>query len=56
LGVFAGAMLPVHHFHNVRLSPIHISQPLRDFAVTAHRIYCNLAEVSGSVWMSVTKN
>jgi hypothetical protein len=29
-----------------------ISQPVRTFAVTANRIYLDLAENSASIWMS----
>lgn len=29
-----------------------VSQPVRTFAVTANRIYLNLAESSASIWMS----
>ena len=54
-GLPLGTIVPVHHFHNVRRSPIHISQPVRGFAVTADRLYLNLAEVSGAVWLSVNK-
>jgi Tol biopolymer transport system component len=54
-GRLVGPLRPVRHFHNVRMSPIHISEPVRGFAVTAHRIYCNLPEVLGSIWMRVPK-
>ena len=54
-GAPSGPAHAVHHFHNAEKSPIHISQPARGFAVTARRIYCNLSEVSGAIWMSVAK-
>lgn len=41
----------VRHFHDVRLSPLQVSQAVRGFAVGPNRMYCNLAEMSGSIWM-----
>ncbi|MFL6388890.1 MAG: protein kinase domain-containing protein [Terriglobales bacterium] len=41
----------VQHFHNTRISPIHISQPVRSFAINGKRVVAAIAENSASVWM-----
>jgi eukaryotic-like serine/threonine-protein kinase len=51
-GAMAGPLRAVEHLHNARLSSMSISQPVRTFAVTANRIYLDLAENSASIWMS----
>ncbi len=45
-------MRPILHFHNTRRSPIHLSQPVRNFALSRGRIYINLPDNAASVWMS----
>lgn len=49
-GNFTGPLRAVRHLHNARLSVMAISQPVRSFAVTADRIYLDLAQNSASIW------
>ena len=52
-GGVIGPLRQVHHFHNTRLSSLHISEAVMGFAVDGNKLYLNLAENSASIWMSL---
>jgi Tol biopolymer transport system component len=51
-GQFRREARALHHFHNARLDAESISQPIRNFAVAKDRMFLDLAERSGSIWMA----
>jgi hypothetical protein len=51
-GTMTGAPRAIRHLHNARMSVMSISQPVRSYAVTANRIYLDVAENTASIWMS----
>ena len=48
----AGPPRPLYHFHNNRLSLMHMSLPKLQLAVAQESIFFNLIEMSGNIWMA----
>ena len=47
-----GEPSPVYHFHNNRLSLMHMYAPLLDLSVTRDSVIFNLIEFTGNIWMA----